>query len=243
MAYSNSWVNSTPANTIAVATSPTANDVLIAYMVTDSGSAVTPSWPSGFTQIANLRTTTTDGQSLCVAIKGTASGSEGSLTLNDGNAAVDIIGGVGAWNSIDNTTPQDVTSVTGTALSDASSPFVISASITPSNNGCDIVAICGLDINGSINGTPTFSTTSGTTGAWTTRQDQNSGFYNVAVGTATQTTAGAITVQCSWTAASGSSDLAIVLIALRPAAGGGGTFQNLVGRPFSLAGVHGLAGD
>lgn len=27
------------------------------------------------------------------------------------------------------------------------------------------------------------------------------------------------------------------------AAGGGGTFQNLVGRPFSLAGVHGLAGD
>jgi hypothetical protein len=170
-------------------------------------------------QVANVLTNTTDGQSLGVAIKNDATGSEGTLAISCNQDT--IIGGIVAFSGRDNTTPQDFVAQTATATDNAT-PYVVTRTATPVTNGDDIFAVCGWDVSSSVNGTFTFSTTSGTTGAWTTRQDQQDTFRNVGMGTAAQVTAGAITVQAS-VAGSGNSQLAIVVMALKPAAASGST--------------------
>ena len=208
MAYSQSWVNSTPADPCVVTVSPTANDVLIAYQISDATGAAGAA-PTGFSGTALVDITSTfDNSRLTVWIKQQATGSETSVSLNGASNA--IIGGVLAFSGIDNTTSLDVAAQ---SFADSVSGTTASASLTPVTNGCDIVAILDAD-TGSVDSTFSFSTTSGTTGAWTGRTDQNSGFYNVGSGTATQTTAGAITVQGTQSNAGGRL---FALIALRPA--------------------------
>lgn len=222
MAYSNSWVNTTPASPIVVTVSPTAGDVLVAWFLTDNqnGSA-TLTLPTDFTQVGTAQVCTFDNQTLWVAIKNNATGSETSLSFNNSDSAT-MIAGVASFSGRDNTTPQDVTAVqvsinTGTTATPT-------ASITPVTDGVDIIAINGADVNSSgQNPTFTFTTSAGTTGAWTTRQDQKNGFFNAGVGTAAQTTAGAITVTCTRSVSSGNS---MTVLALRPSAGGGGATQH-----------------
>ena len=209
--------NSTPASPLAINPAATANDVLISGQVCDFNDGSTFS-VTGF-DVIDRQETTTDAQNLGVNRKKAATGSEGSLNITN-SAGRAMIGFILALTGGDNTTPEDVTSVKANNNTGASSPATLSASITPTTDGCMIVAIMGTDTTGSLNATTTFSTTSGTTGAWTTQADLNSGFNNIAVGTALQTTAGAITVQGSSTFASGTAGRAIILMAIRPAAGG-----------------------
>lgn len=208
MAYSQTWSNSTPADPCTVTISPAANDLLIGYCVNDSGTANDFTPPAGWTELCELQNST-DNQSFVVWYK-KADGSETSVAF-DANSGNTGIAAVLAFSGIDTTTPLDVASVT---FNNNTSATTSDISITPVSNGCDLVFVLGNDRTSSGDTTFTFTTTAGTTGAWTTRADINSGFMNGGAGSATQTTAGALTAQCTTDTAGGRSG---ILIALRPA--------------------------
>lgn len=205
MAYANSWTNSTPGDPCDVTISPAANSFLIAWGITDStsGADITP---SGWTQ-AYRDSSTFDNAVLQVLYK-VATGAETTVRFESAGANT-IIAGCAEFTGIDTTTPLDVTPVTFTS---STGDTTTSISITPVTNGCDLVFVQGQD-DGNSDYSFSFSTTSGTTGAWTTRVDQNSGFFNVAMGSATQTTAGALTAQVVTT----NGGRLGILFALRPA--------------------------
>ena len=209
--------NSTPAHPLSINPGATADDVLIASVVTDTGAV--NSWAiSGFDQLDH-RITSVDGSSHGTLRKKDATGSEGGLNItNDISAA--MIGFIMALSGADNTTPEDVAIQAATDNTGEGSPWIIDVSITPVTDGCMIVAIMNSDVAGAANAVHSFSTVSGTTGAWTVRADLNSGYYNIAVATAPQTTAGAITVRGTGTLGGYVAAQTMVLMAIRPAAGG-----------------------
>ncbi len=207
MAFKNSWTNSTPATGLTVTIAPAAGDILIGYTCVDSAGG-SDAAPTGWSLLANL-SSTFDGQTLHVVTK-KATGSETSVAFNNGGTG---IGGVVSFDGIDQTTWLDVTPVT---LANSTGATTTDISITPTTSGCDIVFIAGIDVNSATDVAFTFTTASGTTGAWTGRTDQNSGFMNVGSGSAVQATAGAITARCTSTSAGRCG----ALFALRPAATG-----------------------
>lgn len=209
MAYSNSWVNNTPANPCVVTVAPTAGDILLAWAITDSTTANNlDSDPSGFLNLAPVVNSTNDGASFRASIK-IADGTETSVSFNS-TSTVPCIAGVIAFSGRDTTNPLDVAAVT-IALSTASTTADLS--ITPITDGCDLCYILGND-GGSSDTTFTYTTEIGSTGAWTTQPDQHNGYHNVAAGRAVQSTAGAITARCTTSQSGGRLG---VLVALRPA--------------------------
>lgn len=212
MAYSQIWTNSTPAHPLAVTVSPTAGRVLVMYVITDAADGNTFTFPTGFSTPVTGQSTF-DNTDLAVAYK-VATGSETSLSVSNTNLR-SMIGAVVEFSGINTTTPLDVAIA---MASSSSAGTTIDASLTPVTSGVDLLSIVDADTTGS---NPTFSwaTTVGTTGAWTQRADQtDSSFFNVGCATATQTTAGAITVRGT---SSISSGLVHALVALRPTGGGG----------------------
>jgi hypothetical protein len=221
MAYSNSWNNATPADPVTVTIAPAANDVLIGGACTDASTG-DMTWPAGFTE-QDQDSRNFDGQLSGVGYKGQATGSETSVVIDV--TANSAIAAVASFSGRDNAAPLSATPVkafnnTGTALTGGGA--TLDASITPAHDGCDIVAVVCWDTNASVDVVTSLSTVSGTTGAWTVRQDIQSGFRNMAIASCTQVTAGAITARATGTAGSGSAARALFLFALKPAAGGGG---------------------
>ena len=209
MAYSNKWEQTTPANPCVITIAPNAGDIIIAWALNDEANVNDlDSDPSGYTLI-DRSVVTTDNSTMRVVYK-VATGAETSISFNSssGNLA---IGGAIAFSGRDGTTPLDVTP---NVFSSSTTGTTVDNSITPVTDGVDLCHIFDCD-GGNSDYTFTFSTTSGTTGAWTTRVDQNSGFRNCGVGSATQTTAGALTARGTSTVTGGQIG---VLIALRPAA-------------------------
>lgn len=212
MAHRTTWTNNVKNSPLTISLSATANDVLIAWAVSDSATG-TFTWPTSFTEIANIKNSR-DSQSLGVAIKNNASGSETSLDISTSSGL--LIGGISAFSGRDNTTPQDVTAVTNNNNTGQSSPATITTAITPANNGVDLVSILGSDIGAAVDCTAAFSDTGSL--SWTVRADivgSTDAFYNVAIGSATQSTAAATTVTGTSTFASSTVGLSIVTIALR----------------------------
>lgn len=220
-AYSNSWANSTGANPLSITTSPTIHDYLLGGFVHDIANEDACS-ATGFTSRVN-QTTTGDGQTLNIVDKPDASGSEGAISFST-TFAHQMIGFCLAASGVDNTTPRDVAPQVGNNNTAAASPWTIDVSITPVTDGCLIVAIMGSDTTSGVDAVHSFSTTVGSTGAWTVRQDLNGlgAFGNIGVGTCSQTTAGAITVRGTGTKAAASAGRSMAVFALRPAGGGGG---------------------
>ena len=212
MAYSNSWINSTPANPCVVTIAPNAGDIIIAWAITDTTNAQDlDSAPSGYTQITRQQSTA-DAATMLVAYK-IATGAETSVSFSSASSNTCVAGAM-TFSGRDQTTPLDVTpQIFNSSTTDTTADI----SITPVTDGCDLCFVYGDD-TGSVNPSFTFSTTSGTTGTWTTRTDQNSGFYNIGVGDATQDTAGALTARGTVTQTGGRLS---VLIALRPEDPGG----------------------
>lgn len=194
-----------------------AGEYIIAGVVSDAIATLT-SLPSGFSQLGSILNTTADNQSLLVARKSSASGAEGALTFDMTQA---LIGIAIAFSGVDTTTPEDV-AVAGVTdgASTGASPRTISASLTTVTDGCMIVAFAGTDVAAGVDVTHTFSTTAGSTAAWTVPAggDINDGFFNCAIGYALQSTKGSVTVQVSssWTGGA-SAGLSLMLVALRPA--------------------------
>lgn len=193
-----------------------AGEYIIAGVVSDAIATLT-SLPSGFSQLGSILDTTADNQSLLVARKASASGSEGALTFDMTQA---LIGVAIAFSGVDTTTPEDVAVVGVTdGASSGATGRTISASLTTVTNGCMLVAIAGTDVAASTDVTHTFATTAGSTAAWTipTGGDIQDGFFNMAVGYALQSTAGAVTVRLTSTWAGGANaGLSLMLVALRP---------------------------
>jgi hypothetical protein len=210
--------SSTPAQPLTINPGATADDVLIGAAVLDDGTVTTfTPWPS-FDQIANLNTQLQDGQSLGVFRKKDATGTEGAIDLNNA-IPNNMIGFIMALSGADNVTPEDVASVTGIDDTNDPSPWDLDLSITPVTDGCMIVCIVGSDTIGSMNAVHSFSNVTGTALTWTVRGDFNSGFYNIAVATAPQAAAEAITVRGTGTFAGQGAAQAMVVMAIRPAAG------------------------
>lgn len=239
IAYTNSANDNSPATTVVIDPAATANDVILFGTVADNTGATLTSWPASFSTIGGPQDTTFDSQTSFLGRKKQASGTEGPLTATFN---VSFIGCTMSFSGVDNTTPEDVAVVVANQDTGAN-PRTLTASITPSANGCEIVAFAFGDVGSGVAVTFTFSTTAGTTGAWTKRQEITSGFYNMAAAHANQATAGAITVQVSG-AASALMGMCLMLVALRPASGGGSTNGILVnGILVNGLLARGLAGD
>lgn len=215
MAFSGAWGNSTPAATQDITIAPNEGDLLLCYACDDVNGTMFENYTfTGWTELTlSSLNSTNDNQAFHVWYK-IAGASETSANL-DIDVGINFIAGVVAFSGIDTADPFDVTTVE--SESGASASTTTDISITPETNGCDIVFLEGRDTSTSTSFT--FSTTSGTTGSWTTRNDQHGGtYYHLGAGSCVQTTASALTARS--TAANGGHGA--VLIALKPSGGGGG---------------------
>ena len=231
MAFSDSWKQETANDPVTVPFTPTppnANDVLVGYAINDDTSASFTLDSTGWTESGEQQVTT-DSQGAVWGYKAQASGSETGAIFNP--AVGQAIAGVAAFSGRDNASPLSATPVSAFTNTGMASPATLSVSITPAHNGCDLCVVAGWDVRDNVDVTSwTATTTSGSTSAWTLRQDLRSGFRNMAIFTATQTTAGAITVQVSGSfTGTNTAGRHVVIFALKPAAGGGGaTFNHRV---------------
>ncbi len=208
-------------HTLVIDPAATANDVLIIGAVTDSA-GVTWVWPSGFTEVCN-QFTSTDGQAFGVSYKGTATGSEGSLTTTNGGN--DPIGFIASFTGCDNTTPLDIASpaVVNDNTATASAWTIDSGAFTPATAGAWIVAIMGSDTTSGADAVHTFSNVgSGSAGTWIVPVDLNNSFKNIALGYAPWTS-GEIVVRGTGTIGGASAGRSMQIIVLRPAAANGST--------------------
>lgn len=213
-----------------VVTTAQAGDVLLAWQVSDS-TGNTPSWPSGFTEIAN-QITTTDSQVFAVAIKNNATGSEGTLVISSDQ---NIIAGIVAVRGADNGAPQAFTVNVVNQNTASINVAVTSGSVTPNRAGTMILAFMGIDVTSGTNCSATFSN-SGSLGAWTTIADRNNGggFFNVVIGSAVQAAAGAITVTATSSTGGNTAGAALVTVGIRPASASGGVARR-IGRALAAA--------
>jgi hypothetical protein len=227
IAFDNIASNTTPATTLSINPGAAAGSTIIAVVCNDSASSVTFTWPSGFTELLNQLCASSDGGSVGIAIKNSASGSEGSLDITSSQA---MIGYMVSFSGCDTTTPLDITPPAAVVnTTQTAPPLVIDTNtITPVTNGAMIFGVRMTDVGASESKPCTFSTLSGTTGSWNSpARDYNSGFYNVNGGWAPQTTAGSVVVRTSTSGAANAAGVAWGL-ALRPAGAGGSGAGRLV---------------
>lgn len=211
----------TPAHPLAITSAGAAGSCLIFGGVNDNSTNVTFTNPSGFTQAGDLFINSSDKGSLYAGYKANATGSEGSLSLQNSNSSL-MIGMIMPFTGVDTSTPLDVAVVTNQNDTAGSSPQTLDASITPITNGAEIVVVAISDVTSSSDAGAGFSTTAGTTGSWTVHSDLNNGFYNIHLASAPQTTAGAVTVRFTSTGTA-TRATGMIVMALRPASGGGGS--------------------
>jgi len=211
MGYRTAWTNSTiTLDTINVSIAPAADEFLIAWAITDA-QVTLEAYSAGWTPLASLRSTA-DSADLFVLYR-VADGSETTVSFQTSSNS--MIAGCAAFSGIDTTTPLDVAPV---SIENSASSMTSDISITPATNGVVLARVQCCDTWDITDVTFTFSTTAGTTGAWTTHVDQHASYYDVALGTAEQTTAGALTNRCTTSVSGGRIGW---LFALRPAAGSG----------------------
>ncbi len=215
IAYNGSAGNATSADPCNITPAASANDVIVAAATADSSGATVDSLAGGFVQQA-LQACTAEGNTLVVATKATATGSEGSIApVNMSLAAIAVSAN---FSGVNNTTPLNQAAVIVNQNTASASPLVVdTGTITPTVDGCMIVAIMATDATAGVDVTTTFSTISGTTGAWTKAQDiWDSSFDNLSIGYALQTTAGPISVRAS-NASSNNMGGTLVVLVLQPA--------------------------
>jgi len=224
------------ANPLSLTPSATAHDVLIAGVVNDTSTATTFTWGSGGSALTEVKRqlTTADGQNLGVAIKNDATGSEGAISITPSADA--LLGFIARYSGCDNTTPQDVAAdVVNNNTATSSAWTIDSNSITPVTAGAWIVCIMGSDDTVGGNDVHTFSTVSGSTGAWNVRADLCdtgfSSFRNIAIADAPWTS-GSVVVRGTGTLGGHSAGRSMVTMVLRPSGGapahtrGGAYFAN-----------------
>jgi hypothetical protein len=229
IAFDNIVGNTTPSTSLSINPSATAGSIIIGGFTNDSNASQTVNYAGGtFTEDVNQLCASSDGGSLFVAHKNNASGSEGALSFTSAQA---LIGFLLSFSGVDTTTPFDVTSPAPVVVTTmTAAPLVIdSNSITPTTAGSLILAVRMTDPSAGESKPCTFSTQSGSTGAWNSpaRDFNNSGgFYNISVGWAPWTS-GSIVVRTSTGGAANAAGI-VWVCALRPAGAGGSGSGRLV---------------
>lgn len=184
------WLKSTASGN-ALTIAPDAGDFLIGWSTADGTYTITT--PSGWTPIGSLLNTNAVEVGSTAFFYRRADGTETSVTFlwTSNNASVD---GVAAFDNVNTDNPFDVTPVTD---AHDTSDTVADTSITPTTDGCKIAYIVVGD-GSSGTYTFTFSTQSGTTGAWSSPNEAlvAGGYYNFAMNCCVQQTAGPITARC-----------------------------------------------
>lgn len=209
IAYGTGWSNNTASTSLTITVAPSARDFLVGIVCDDIGTG-TITWPAGWVQLPTY-STVQDGASVSVAYLANATGAETSVTITGTNA---IIGGITSFTGVDNGNPLDVPVVRSIADSAFPSPWLIDCGIQPANNGAMLVALMNSD-GENLDAVHTFSDSGGLT--WTTRLDLWDGSYwNVAIGTALQSTAAATLVTGTGTIATDVGAPSMTLFALRP---------------------------
>lgn len=209
VAWKEYWANSTP-GTGALTIAPAANDFLIGSAIVDTNNEWAATPPTGWTEDADAGMTSTFDNGALYACSKVASGSETSITFAHQFGA-NFICNVASYSGVDTTTPRDVAVV---PFASSVGGTTTDVNINPVTDGCGIAFVMGPDPGDVSVQTQTYTTQSGTTGAWTTRITQDNGFYKLSHGSCVQTTAGAITARCTTSITGGR--LAVVY-ALRPA--------------------------
>lgn len=214
------YATNTSSSTIDMsANPPSAGQAGIAWSVTDSTSTSGAGPGTGWTQIGSWVVNTVDAQSLSLWVKNTPfAGGETSLNMTTSTVALNgaaALDGIDGTTIIDGTPPTPANNNTG-----AASPVTISLAITPTVNGCRIVALMGTDVLTSQDVVHTFADTGGL--SWGVLADQRDGFRNCGVAIATQATAAATTVTGTGTYSSGgNAGRSLILVSLNPSGGGG----------------------
>lgn len=243
MAFVQKWENSTAADPLSIDVStgggPTSGNILVAFgnsNTTVGGSLDTA--PSGFSDLQVGLYSVNGNQTLSGWYK-VSDGTETSVSL-DSSSNTSQIGAVLEFSGRDTTTPLDVAAIGYDQTNGDYQSTTADLSITPVTDGCDLAFIAASS-KGFSDRTFDCTTESGTTSAWTVRTDQRAGYINVGSSTATQTTAGAITARVTVNFNGGNTG---ILVALRPAAGGGSYTLTSDTGSFTLSGTAaGLIAD
>lgn len=202
-------------------------DLLIAVHFEDLfGTTAAMTAPSGFTQVGTTHTggTTTPGSAHVKVWQAPGSQTAPYSFGQDDTSAITVL----AISGQDGTTPINITPVYASTAS--SQALATTSSITPTVNGCLVVAGFATTAN---SGTPTWTPP----GGYTEQSDLFPSFVTAEVATLIQATAGAtgaLTATCSVTTV---NEHVAVAFAIAPASGGGGGAaplrQPIVGTSFA----------
>lgn len=217
------WVDGS--NVDLSADPPSAGDILLAGVVSDSTSTTGVGPGTGWTQIGAYVVNTVDAQTVGVWKKdAVAVGGETSISFTTSTVTLSWVLAV---SGADQTTHFDVAPPTavnlGSSGSGVASPAVATLAITTVSNGSLLIAIKGTDNLTGGDVVHTFSDTAGS--SWSTVLDVLGGsFRNCGIGAAEQAAAGATTVSGTSTwAMGGNAGHTMFVLALRnvsPPAGG-----------------------
>jgi len=215
-------------------------DLIVFAVGTDS--AETRTGPAGFT---SKSATNVSDQRLQIWYK-VADGTEGA-SFSCGAGGANSAGFCVAYSGVDNTTPFDVAAGTNGSGTGAS---ITAASITPTTNGCQILFVGCRDSNSN---SP--QTVSPPSGSWAEQVDitvaGETCWANAYLADFNQATAGAVGTTTATASSTANATNIGILLALRPASGGG-TSVSLTGQsntsakgtlaPSSSSALSGLAG-
>lgn len=209
---------------------PQAGEILLFHIVDDQSNDGLPTMPTGFSLLAS-QFTVTNSSTQWVGIK-VANGTESSLTFITDGTSDNVCGSVSAFSAQDPATPLSIPSVLALTDSNQNAPWTQAVALTPAGAGCTLVAFLNSDIwpNGqSVSVNSTYADTGSL--SWTTHSDvTNNAFLQCGVGSAVQGSAAATTVTGTGTSSplndptTGNpffSARSIIVVALRPQAGGG----------------------
>lgn len=215
IALADVWSNTTLANPTNITIAPSADDYLLCWACTDNSNSGTPTYTAGWTGRWSV-ISTLDGMHFMGGDKDDATGAETILSINQSSQ----IGAAMAFSGVNNSNPRNAVSTAAIASTGNTSPQDTSASVTTTVNNCMLVMIVGVDVNSAVNATFTCSDTLGLT--WSPAYELNGGsnWINGIAYTATQPTAGAVTVTVQSTTTGASAHRGHILFALEPAGGG-----------------------
>lgn len=183
-------------------------DLILFVVGTDS--AETRTGPTGFT---SKSATNVSDERLQIWYK-VADGTEGA-SFSCGAGSANSAGFCVAYSGIDNTTPFDVAAGTNGSGTGAS---ITAASITPTTNGCQILFVGCRDSNANA-----AQTVTPPSGSWAEQVDIPSAqcWANIYLADFNQATAGAVGTTTATASSTNNATNIGILLALRPASGGG----------------------
>lgn len=217
MSYRSKTEQFTPDSSFAIPVpSGVVNDDFILFAAVSDGGDASCGVPTGFTKLYDINST---ADAMCFTVGYKVAASEGATFEYNTAGGITVVCGVWAYSGRASATPVSASSQNNSNTLNASPWSVNATGITPADNNCDLLWVCGHDVN-STNAITTL------VAGYTVRSDGGDGFRKLTVADSSQTTAAATgTVTGIATCIGASAGWGVALMAVKPAAGGGGGFQ------------------